>query len=330
MGSGQSMYIRRRIRLLHFITLFFSLGLFAHTAQALDCVEADTGLVDMPAIPIGPLAIPSNTPQNTKVWESNDISMTAYCDNVLGTIIDVVHFYFNPRSQSIGEGLLLGVTYNGQDLEQDQQRASTNSTPIQRGESVTIPVTFRLYIKVNGLPPAGGYYLGANEFVVFQLDGSSRVNNTPGAKNVKYSLSGLQGIRFLACGSDITVYPESQIINFATIQKKTLTEGGRVNLPFAIKATKQGCLDNFSLQAEFSTASPLVGDSAIDLQNGTKLTLYNDLQQAVRLNYYDDFAELNNTNEVKKDFTATVSAIPGREIMLGQFDTDVIIKVNYY
>lgn len=324
------MSIRKKRCLLRFITLFFSLGLFAHTAQALDCVEASTGLVDMPAIPIGPLAIPSNTPPGTKVWESNDISMTAYCDNVIGSIIDVVHFYFNPKSQSIGDGLLLGVTYNGQDLEQDQHRANTNSTPIKRGESVTFPVTFRLYIKVNGLPPAGGYYQGANEFVVFQLDGSFGLNKTPSAKNVKYSLSGLQGIRFLACGSDITVYPESQIINFATIHKKTLTEGGSVNLPFAIKATKQGCLDNFSLQAEFSTANPLVGDSAIDLQNGAKLTLYNDSQQAIRFNYYDDFAELNNTNEVKKDFMATVSAIPGREILLGQFDADVIVKVNYY
>lgn len=324
------MSIRKKRCLLRFITLFFSLGLFAHTAQALDCVEASTGLVDMPAIPIGPLAIPSNTPPGTKVWESNDISMTAYCDNVLGAIIDVVHFYFNPKSQGIGEGLLLGVTYNGQDLELNEQKISTNSTPISRGQSVTIPITFRLYIKLTGDAPSSGNYKGADNFVIFQLDGSSGLNKTPGAKNVKYSLSGLQGIRFLACGSDITVYPESQIVNFTNIQKKTLVEGTAVSLPFSIKATKQGCLDNFSLQAEFSTASPLIGDSAIDLQNGAKLTLYNDSQQAIRFNYYDDFAELNNTNEVKKDFMATVSAIPGREILLGQFDADVIVKVNYY
>lgn len=324
------MYTRIKGCLRHPITLFFSLWLITHAAQALDCVEQGSNLVDMPAISIGQLAIPSNVAVGTKIWESNDISVIAYCDHVLGSTVDVVHFYFNPKSDSLGEGLKLGVTYNGQDLEQNEQRISTNSTPIAQGHDVIIPITFRLYIKLDGNAPSNGYYSGSNEFVVFQLDGSRGINHTPTARNLKYSLSGLQGIRFLACGSDIQVYPESQIVNFANIQQKKLLQGESVNLPFAIKATKQGCVDNFSLQAEFSTSSPLIGDNAIDLQNGAKLMLYNDLQQAIKFNYYDNFAELNNINEVKKDFTATVSAIPGRDILLGQFDASVIVKVNYY
>lgn len=324
------MPIKRKGKLTQSTLLFLSLWWVAHSAQALDCVEQGTNLVDMPPIPIGQLAIPANVPVGTKIWESNDIIMTAYCDNVLGSNMDVVHFYFNPDSQSLGEGLKLGVTYNGQDLEQNEQRISTNSTPIRTGQNVTFHIIFRLYIKLDGHAPSNGSYGGANEFVVFQLDGSGGLNKTPTAKNVRYSLSGLQGIRFLACGSDIKVYPESQIVNFANIQSKTLLKGESINLPFSIKATKQGCVDNFSLQAEFSTASPLIGDNAIDLQNGAKLMLYNELQQAIRFNYYADFAELNNINEVKKDFTATVSAIPGREILLGQFDASVIVKVNYY
>lgn len=106
-----------------------ALLLFSRHVYALDCVEKGTGLVNMPPIAIGQLAIPSNVAAGTKVWESNEINMTAYCDNVLGSIIDVVHFYFNPKSQSLGQGLLLGVSYNGQDLEQNEQRLSTNSPP---------------------------------------------------------------------------------------------------------------------------------------------------------------------------------------------------------
>ncbi|RBQ33799.1 hypothetical protein C2125_13065 [Rahnella aquatilis] len=312
------------------MTVLFIMLLFSRSALALDCVEKGTGIVDKLPIPVGQLAIPANVPPGTKVWESNDITVTAYCDNVLGSSIDVVHFYFNPKSQSIGEGLRLGVSYNGQELEQDQQRTSTNSPPIQRGGSVTLDVTFRLYIKVTGTPPSTGYYLGADQFTVFQLDGSGSVNNTPGAKNLKYNLSGLQGVRFLACGSDLKVYPESQILNFGEIQSTMLSRSAGVSLPFAIRAVKQGCLDNFSLQAEFSTASPLLDNTAIDLANGAKLMLFNEQQQAIAFNRYDDFAQLNNVNEVTKNFTARVSAIPGRELSLGQFEASVIVKINYY
>ncbi|AKG70307.1 TPA: fimbrial protein [Serratia fonticola] len=324
------MHTQRKWCSLHLISLLLSLLFMSQTAKALDCVEKGTQLVNMPPIPVGKLAIPSNVPIGTKIWESNEISMTAYCDNVLGTITDVVHFYFNPKSQSLGEGLKLGVSYNGQDLEENAQSLSTGSAPIKKGQNVTIPITFRLYIKLAGNAPSNGTYKGNDQFIVFQLDGSRGLNNSANAKNVKYTLSGLQGVRFLACGSDLKVYPESQIVNFSAIQKNLLTGTSGVSMPFAIQAIKQGCLDNFSLQAEFSTPSPLIGDDAIDLQNGTKLTLYNDLQQAIKFNRYDDFAELNNVNQVTKDFIATISAIPGRDIALGQFDTSVIVKVNYY
>jgi type 1 fimbria pilin len=324
------MHIQRKRCSLRQITLFLSLLFMSRVVWALDCVEQGTGLVNMPPITVGQLAIPSNVPVGTKIWESNDISMTAYCDNVLGTIIDVVHFYFNPKSQSLGYGLKLGVSYNGQDLEENAQRLSTGSSPIVKGQNVTVPVSFRLYIKLDGNAPSSGNYVGDDQFTVFQLDGSRGLNQSGNARNVKYTLSGLRGIRFLACGSDLQVYPESQIVDFSNIQKNRLSEGSGVSLPFSIKAIKQGCTDNFSLQAEFSSPNPLIGDNAIDLQNGAKLMLYNDLQQAIRFEHYDNFAELNNVNEVTKEFTATLSAIPGREITLGQFDASVIVKINYY
>lgn len=110
--------------------------------------------MNKPGIPIGQLAIPSNIAPGTKIWESRDITVTAYCDNVLGSVYDQVWFYFNPLGQSLGPGLQLGVNYLGQDLQANAARLNTNTSPITSGQNVTVTVTFRLYIKVtNDLPP---------------------------------------------------------------------------------------------------------------------------------------------------------------------------------
>ncbi len=87
---------------------------------------------------------------------------------------------------------------------------------------------------------------------------------------------------------------------------------------------------NFSIQAQFLTANPLVGDNAIDLQNGIKLTIYDDKNQAIVYNRYADFAQLNNITQVTRNYTARLNAIEGQPIKLGQFDATAIIKINYY
>ncbi|MGO1238403.1 MAG: hypothetical protein ACTMHW_08555 [Hafnia alvei] len=147
-------------------------------ASAFDCVENGTGVVDKPAIDIGELAIPANVPDKTKVWESNPITVTAYCDNnTKSNFQDFVTFYFNPKSKSLGQGLKLGVTYEGKDLEQNGQGLQVpGGGPVYKKGSGTptfkvVTVTFRLYISVDGKPPASGHDQGADEFVVFLLDG---------------------------------------------------------------------------------------------------------------------------------------------------------------
>ncbi|CNH78308.1 fimbrial protein [Yersinia massiliensis] len=313
-----------------FVTLFAAL-LFSPAVYALDCVEKGTGMVDKPAIPIGPLAIPSNVPAGTKIWESNDITVTAYCDNVEGSIRDIVYFYFNPLSQSLGQGLQLGVSYNGQDLETNRQKLSTNTVPISYGQDVTVTVTFRLYIKVTDNPPSSGYYSGTDNFTVFQLDGSRDINQSTGAKNLKYSLSGLTGARFVACGADLVVSPASQIVNFPAFNKTMLQHSGdNISRPFSITAVKQGCLSDFSIQAEFSTTNPLIGNNAIDMQNGIKLTIYNDANQAIVYNKYEDFVELNNVSQVTKTYNARLNSIAGETVQLGPFEAVTIVKINYY
>ena len=307
-----------------FIFAFFSPKTFA-----LDCVEAGTGVVDKPAIPVGQLAIPADTPSGSIVWQSNPMTVTVYCDNVLGSSVDVVHMYFNPKSQTLGTGLLLGANYQGQQLERNQQRVNLGTNPIRKGESVTVIVTFTLYIKVTGVVPPSGNYSGDNQFTVFQFDGSGGINEWPGAKNLKYSISGLQGIRFLKCGADIKVYPESQQIDFGQLMITDLNQGKEFKKDFQIQAVKRGCLDNFSMNINFETTDPTSGQYAIDLKNGTTLSILDDQANKIQLNYFQFFGTLPlGSTSVTRDYSAVVKKVGA--VSTGPFSASTIVRINYY
>lgn len=307
-------------------------------ASAFDCVENGTGVVDKPAIDIGELAIPANVPDKTKVWESNPITVTAYCDNnTKSNFQDFVTFYFNPKSKSLGQGLKLGVTYEGKDLEQNGQGLQVpGGGPVYKKGSGTptfkvVTVTFRLYIRVDGKPPASGHYQGADEFVVFQLDGSSGINFRPDAKNLKYSLSGLTGTRFLSCGAQIKLYPENQNLDFGDIDRTTLSSGGILSKEFSVKAVKEGgCLEDFSLTSEFSTTETLLDSTHINLNNGVKLSFTDQDNKAVEFNKYTNFGSMKGITELSKNYKASISVIPGQTIKAGPFVATTIVKVNYY
>lgn len=307
-----------------FIFAFFSPKTFA-----LDCVEAGTNIVNKPAIPVGQLAIPADIPNGAIIWQSNPMTVTVYCDNVLGSVVDVVHMYFNPKSQTLGAGLLLGANYQGQQLEQNEQRVNLGTNPIRKGQSVTVTVTFNLYIKVTGIVPPSGNYSGDDQFTIFQFDGSGGINVTPGAKNLKYSVSGLRGIRFLKCGADIKVYPESQQIDFGQLMITDLNQGREFKKDFQIQAVKRGCLDNFSMNINFETTAPTIGEYAIDLKNGTTLTLLDDQSSPIRLNYFQFFGTLPlGSTTVTRDYSAIVKK--AGTVSTGPFSASTIVRINYY
>ncbi|EKT60745.1 fimbrial protein [Providencia burhodogranariea] len=296
---------------------------------ALDCVEAGTGVVIKPPVPVGQLAIPSDTPAGSIIWQSDPLTVTVYCDNVLGSAVDVVHMYFNPTSQKLGTGLLLGANYQGQQLEQDKQKVNLGSNPIRKGQSVTITVTFTLYVKVTGIVPQSGNYTGDNQFTVFQFDGSGGINTTPGAKNLRYSISGLRGIRFLKCGADIKVYPETQQIDFGQLMITELNQGKEFKKEFQVQAVKRGCLDNFSMNINFETTDKLNGQYAIDLRNGTNLTILDDKSQAIKFNYFQFFGNLPlGSTSVTRNYHASIKKTS--EVSTGPFSASTIVRINYY
>ncbi|MGJ3353946.1 fimbrial protein [Providencia sp. Je.9.19] len=307
----------------------FVLAFISPKTFALDCVEAGTGDVIKPAVPVGQLAIPSDMKAGSVIWQSDPMTVTVYCDNVLGNMVDVVHMYFNPTSQRLGTGLLLGANYQGQQLEENQQRVNLGTAPIRKGQNVTVTVTFSLYIKVTGVVPPSGNYTGDNQFTVFQFDGSGGINTTPGAKNLRYSISGLQGIRFLKCGADIKVFPESQQIDFGQLMITDLNQGKEFKKDFQIQAVKRGCLDNFSMNVNFETTDTLNGDYAINLNNGTNLTILDDKSNQVKFNYFQFFGNLPlGSTSVTRSYSASVKKVSA--VKTGPFTASTIVRINYY
>ncbi|EMF0917851.1 MULTISPECIES: fimbrial protein [Providencia] len=311
-------------------SLLLLLVFFSTKAFALDCVEYGTGDVIKPPVPVGQLAIPADTPANTIIWQSDPMTVTVYCNNVLGNAVDVVHMYFNPTSQKIGAGLLLGANYKGEQLERNQQRVNLGTNPIRKGQSVTVTVTFTLYIKVTGVVPPSGNYNGDNQFTVFQFDGSGGINTTPGAKNLRYSISGLRGIRFLKCGADIKVFPESQQIDFGQLMVTDLNQGKEFKKQFQVQAVKRGCLDNFSMNINFETTEQLNGEYAIDLKNGTNLTLFDDKNNRMKFNYFQFFGTLaTGSTSVTRNYTASIKKV-APTVNTGKFNASTVVRINYY
>lgn len=309
--------------------LLLLLAFVSTKSFALDCVEAGTNVVIKPPVPVGQLAIPSDLPAGTVVWQSDPLTVTVYCDNVLGNIVDVVHMYFNPTSQKLGEGLLLGANYQGQQLEQNKQSVSLGTNPIRKGQNVTVTVTFTLYVKVTGNVPQSGNYLGDNEFTVFQFDGSRGINSSTGAKNLRYSISGLRGIRFLKCGADIKVYPETQQIDFGQLMITELNQGKEFKKEFQVQAVKRGCLDNFSMNINFETTDTLNGEYAIDLKNGTNLIILDSKSDPIKFNYFQFFGNLpTGSTSVTRNYQASIKKTS--TVSTGPFSASTIVRINYY
>lgn len=311
------------------VYFLFLFAFFSPKTFALDCVEKGSNAVEKPAIPVGQLAIPSDTKSGEIIWQSDPLTVTVYCDNVLGNAVDVVHMYFNPKSQILGTGLLLGANYQGEQLEKNEQRVNLGTKPIRRGENVTVTVTFTLYIKVTGIVPPSGNYMGDNQFTVFQFDGSGGINQSIGAKNLKYSITGLRGIRFLKCGADIKVYPESQQIDYGQLMITDLNQGKEFKKDFQIQAVKRGCLDSFSMNINFETTDPLNGEYAIDLKNGTNLIISDDKAEKIKFNYFQFFGALPlGATSVTRDYSATVKKVG--TVKTGPFSASTIVRINYY
>lgn len=134
----------------------------------------------------------------------------------------------------------------------------------------------------------------------------------------------------MKCGADIKVFPESQQIDFGQLMVTDLNQGKEFKKQFQVQAVKRGCLDNFSMNINFETTEQLNGEYAIDLKNGTNLTLFDDKNNRMKFNYFQFFGTLaTGSTSVTRNYTASIKKV-APTVNTGKFNASTVVRINYY
>ena len=340
--------------------LLLGLLLFTGRALALDCfLNGPGGAVDVTA-QVEPFAVPANATPGDIIWESSDYTITVYCDNNTADQHEHenVFAWINPYPSQTDPYYQLGVNFNGQqfdaagglygldthqcvdndvlaknpDLIREHPEKLCSGNAAQVHTSRAFNVRFRLYVKLNSLPPPG-YQSALGSYTLVQFDGKGGINQLPDARNLKYRLNGLNNITVLDCGASLTVHPENQIVDFGTVSAADLATAPRERT-FSVTATKtqdHTCSMGFRLAAEFYTDQPLLaGNTALDLQNGLMLNIL-EAKTPLLFNHYFLFADFSTSAlSTERTFTARLLPIPGRTVTPGPWEATTVFKINYY
>ncbi|WP_244664991.1 hypothetical protein [Candidatus Symbiopectobacterium sp. 'North America'] len=169
------------------------LSTFSFDANALECsLGTTTGPVNYYEN-VGTLKISATLPVGSRLWTSQNYTRNLACWSykIVENNGEMSYFYPNPEGKVIGEGIGIGIIYNGQDLGiitnggTSASRISTGSW-IAPGPSETLPpanptmlnVTVQLYLEKTG--NITDSTAGVDRLKVFQIDGvgGSIINRT--------------------------------------------------------------------------------------------------------------------------------------------------------
>lgn len=351
-------------RLLGFLALLTCL--FSLPSWAVDCYQnAKGGLTTVP-IELPSFTIPNDITLNQKVWESPDFNVTVYCDNATGwsqsnPTEDLYAWIklsaFNSTEVLNNPYFTFGVTYNGADYEGTDQGIDVgvcldkyeliyngmyhnpvcNGSTLQKG--MTFNARFRLYVKVKAIPPDSSTIYNFGKIAVLQFDGEGGANILPSAKNLRYYVDGLDNVHYLSCSSSVKIEPESQVVDFRTINSRDLVDGADTQKTFSISTVREqtaGCTEQFDITTSFYTSDAPYDDTHLDLGNGLLLNIVDNSAVEpkythVLFNQYMPFTRYvpSDPSTVTHNYTAELTTHPNKKLVEGPFSKDVIIKVNY-
>lgn len=344
---------------------FFALlaCLFTSQAWAVDCYQNTSGGLTEATLDVPSFTIPSDITLGQKVWESQDINMTVYCDNAKGwsksNQTEELYAWiklsaFNSTDVLNNPYFTFGVTYNGIDYEGVNQGINTNACldksdqnvipntyrdPVCNGSTLqkntTFNARFRLYIKVKAIPPDSTTVYNFGKINVLQFDGEGGANLSAGAKNLRFYVDGLDNIHYLSCSSSIKISPETQLVDFKTITDIDLANHTDTKKTFSISTIRDqtaGCTEQFDITTSFYTSDAPYDNTHLDLGNGLLLNVFDStLNLPVLFNQYMDFTTYvpSDPSTVTHNYTAELTAHPTKKLVEGPFSKDVIIKINY-
>ncbi|EFR4012639.1 pilus assembly protein [Salmonella enterica] len=349
-------------KIISLIALIFSL--YAIPSWALDCYQNSHGGASLVTTTLPSFAVPNNVAPGTKIWESDDLNVTVFCDNAThdnsdpnGVWKENIFMYvldnFHITNQDVINNpyLAFGVRINGVDYDIPDMKLDTGVCIDQRSDmgkdnypykqcngstlvkSNTFSVRFRLYVKFKAMPPQGTTY-SLPPITTLAFDGSGGINTLPTARNLHYNIDGLSNIHFLDCGVDIRIYPESQIVNFGMIPEDNFASQP-ATAPFNVSTIKDAtseCTEQFDVTTSFYTDDTLYDSTHLDMDNGLIMRIIDKTaQKDVQFNKYQPFGSYmpGDASSITHQYIAELTRNPSRQLELGTFSKDLIVKVNY-
>lgn len=303
--------------------------------------------------------VPSNAIIGSKIWESSDANVLVYCDNATGwsqaeqtediyawiklTAVNSADVLDNPY-------FTFGVTYNGSDHEMNDEGIDTgacldkyeqyydgiwhdpvcNGTTLQK--NITFPARFRLYVKLKAFPEDPDTVYNFGSINVLQFDGQGGANLASSAKNLRYNIDGLDHVHFLDCGVDIKIFPENQTVDFGQVNNIDVRNQ---KAPFSVSTIRDAtaaCSQQFDVTMSFNS-DDLFDPEHLDMGNGLLMQIHDEtLGEDLLMNTYYPFATYypnGGAATVTHNYMAKLTKNPNRDIEVGPFSKDVILKINY-
>ncbi|MFC5694386.1 fimbrial protein [Pseudomonas sp. GCM10022186] len=347
------------------IRLIF-LGLMLALAQksfALACLKDTTksgwqitGEVSDTAYIDTTIAVSNTLPKNTVLWRSPEysISITCWQDRAAGS--EYVYIYLSPDDPGytkLGPDLELGIRLDGQDyycdsgMERFQGRCRkkleyfhfscySNTAPGGNGcpdKAITKQLSYSFFVSKRSAPSAGkeGKLTGVvGAYGAFQLDGVGGMNDHLD-KNFRMYVSGLNNMRYIACGAALSISPET--VYFGNIRPSEVEAGKEIKeLPLTITVNKP-CSSVYGLGAQLTPINATAKDGYTLIPNDNSsvgIALFRK-ETLARIPFNKEFLLMPNTASngfIPQNFLARLKWT-SNEAIVGPFNASASVDIYY-
>jgi hypothetical protein len=306
------------------------------TGLAMTCKTQGAGDTVVRADLDSSVAIPATLADGSVVWRSERLNLAVECARDGRGPAQDVFVYLNPDNLQIGQGIRAGLTLNGTDYLQSNGRIPTQQTVPACSSvdptmcpKVSFNLPFSVFIQKYGPTPPSGAASDLLDYRMFQIDSGSGMNPVPD-NNLNYVINNLRGLRFIACGAELRVMPET--VEFGDVAIRDVRVGEVATFERFALATSRVCDSPFSLKARFTPVSgTLSGDVLVPVNNDSIGIRIVNARTRVPIRYNEPF---HATDLLGENYSATADL--NAELIWqtnrptpGPFSAEVLVDLFY-
>lgn len=216
------------------------------------------------------LAIPATLADGARLWRSDEVQQRVNCvkDNAQ-TNAEEVHLVINPKGQTLGTGVRVGITWQGVDYLQQSGHIATGvrlpacpaaGTNLAACAGISLDLRLSVFLEKFGPTPYSGQVSHQPSYEVFRL-GNEQGQATSAAPSLAYQLDNLAGLRFVGCDAQLQVVP--QTIDFGKVALQDVEVGGVAATQGFALLSSRACETSFSVDARLQPVSGLLSDNLL-------------------------------------------------------------------